>query len=97
MVRRGQRERLLLVLCVLTCALLVFASTAALCLGNILHVTHNRSILVEPRVPGGPRLIERAWEIVGLPDALVLLRQVVPRKKGALDHRALKHPRIVDE
>src|SRR5215472_3710803 len=71
--------------------------TADVFLVDILHVTHDLSILGKPRAPRIPGLIEGAWQIVCLPDALVLLRQSFPRGKVALLHLAVECPGVLDE
>jgi hypothetical protein len=71
--------------------------TAVVFLSDVLHVTHDVSILIKPRPPRVPELIERAWQIIRLPDALVLLRQRVPAWEVALHHLAVECPRILDE
>src|SRR5262245_12409689 len=60
---------------------LVVAHPALVLLIHLLHVTHELSVCIEPRMPRRPRLKEWTREIGGLPDALVLLRQGFPGEK----------------
>src|SRR5574341_80443 len=83
---REWRLAILPLLPILTCSEVVVTSTAAVFPEHVLHVTHDLSVLVEPRAPRLGELVERARQIVRLPDVLVLLRQVVPRQKIALRH-----------
>jgi hypothetical protein len=58
--------------------------------GNVLHVTDEFAVLDKPCLPGLPGFIEGTWQIVRLPDALVLLRQGVLGVKVALHPLAAK-------
>src|SRR6266568_3325370 len=74
-------HRVLGLLCCLLCWSSVVVPMAVVFFVDILRVTHELAILIEPCVPCLPGFIERTWEIVHFPDALVLLRQSVPGEK----------------
>src|SRR5712692_8632893 len=65
----------------LLCWSSVVVPTAVVFFVDILHLTHQLSTFIKPRMPCLPGLIEGTRQIGGLPDALVLLRQSFPGEK----------------